>query len=96
MFLILQIRPGPVTWSHTASGEDLVPKQAYEVEEDGKKYTPSEEQSFLTEHWSSSCHRVIEIRNLKELYEGPLNYYLRFIIYFSLIFQFQIYSVKVL
>lgn len=44
LFLILQIRPGPVSWSHTASGEDMVPKQAYEVEENGKKYMLSEQQ----------------------------------------------------
>ncbi len=38
LFLILQVRPGPVAWSHTAPGEDMVPKQAYEVEENGKRH----------------------------------------------------------
>lgn len=34
--MLLQVRPGTVAWSHTASGEDMVSKQAYEVEENGK------------------------------------------------------------
>lgn len=38
LFVILQVRPGPVTWSHTAPGENMVPKQAYEVEENGKRH----------------------------------------------------------
>ncbi len=37
LFVILQVRPCPVTWTHTAPGEDMVSKQAYEVEENGKK-----------------------------------------------------------
>lgn len=37
LFVILQVRPGPVTGAHTAPGEDMVPKQAYEVEENGKR-----------------------------------------------------------
>lgn len=37
LVVISQVRPGPVTWTHTAPGEDVVPKQAHEVEEDGKR-----------------------------------------------------------
>lgn len=38
LFLPLQVRPGPVPWTHTAPGEDLVPKQAHEVEENGERW----------------------------------------------------------
>lgn len=37
LLVILQVRPGPVAWTHTAPGEDMVPEQAYEVEENGKR-----------------------------------------------------------
>lgn len=37
LLVILQVRPGPVAWTHTAPGEDMVPEQAHEVEENGKR-----------------------------------------------------------
>lgn len=40
LLVILQVRPGPVTWTHTAPGEDMVPEQAHEVEENGKRQQP--------------------------------------------------------
>lgn len=41
--VIPQVRPGPVSWTHSAPGEDLVPEQAHEVEEDGKCHNESPE-----------------------------------------------------
>lgn len=36
LFVILQTGLGSVPWSDTTSGEDMVSKQAYEMEENGK------------------------------------------------------------
>lgn len=34
--VIAQVGPGPVSWTHSAAGEDVVPEQTHEVEENGK------------------------------------------------------------
>lgn len=34
--VISQAGPGPVSWTHSAAGEDMVPEQTHEVEENGK------------------------------------------------------------
>lgn len=39
VFVSLQTRPGPIPRPHTASGEDLVPEQKDEVEENGESAT---------------------------------------------------------
>ena len=39
VFVSLQTRPGPIPRPHTASGEDLVPEQKDEVEENGERPT---------------------------------------------------------
>lgn len=34
--VISQAGPGPVSWTHSAAGEDMVPEQTHEMEENGK------------------------------------------------------------
>lgn len=60
LFVILQVRPGPVTWPHTTPGEDVVPEQAHEVEENGEeKYQRKAQQTIQAASGDKWVHAFV-------------------------------------